>query len=128
MADAKERVISVLSTTLLVDMNTNTKRDLFIFPQKGIVTEVHVHTLSDTVALGSNNDFGDGAGADTWKTDVDLSAMDGTDDYYVIRNDNTRIEAVFDAGDVFGIDPDEDNDAGGAITATIDVIGRLLDV
>ena len=128
MANLNEDGIERLITKLTVDMNTNAKVDLYIVPttKKCIVTEVHIHTLSGAVALGSNNDFGDGVNADTWKTDVDLSAMDATDDYYIVRNDNTRIEATFDAGDVFGISPDEDNDAGGAVTATIDVFGRLF--
>lgn len=125
MARAKEKVLSILSSTDLVDMDTNAKVDLYTVPtgKIAIVTMVVVRKLANATALGSNNDFGDGAQADTWKTDVDLSAMDAVDDYYVVTNNNTMVEAVFDAADVFGVSPDEDADSGGANTATIEVWG-----
>jgi hypothetical protein len=129
MSRAKEKTIALLSRTLLVDMDTNAKVDLYTVPagKKAIVTMVAIHTLANATALGSNNDLGDGAQADTWKTDINLSTMDAADDYYVVSNDNVRIEAVFDAGDVFGISPDEDADSGGANTATVDVWGYEFD-
>lgn len=128
-ADLKEKTgITLLSTTLTVDMNTNAKVDLYTVPDEVncVITQVSIHTLSGAVALGSNNDIGNGAGADTWKTDINLSTVDATDDYYIVTNNDTRIEATFDAADVIGISPDEDNDAGGAVTATVDLFGYLF--
>lgn len=128
-ADLKEKTgEALLNRTTGVAMGSNaTVVTLYTIPagKSCIVTKVIVHTLGAAVACGTNNDFGDGAARDTWITDVDLSSMDATDDYYVVTNDDTRIEAVFDAGDTFGISTDEDSDAS-AVSAVIDVFGYLF--
>lgn len=128
-ADLKESTgVSRLSRTTGVAMGSDaTVVTLYTIPvgKNCIVTKVMIHTLGAAVACGTNNDFGDGAARDTWITDVDLSTVDATDDYYVVTNDDTRIEATFDAGDTFGISTDEDSDAS-AVSATIDVFGYLF--
>lgn len=128
-ANLKEKTgVSLLSRTTGVAMGDNaTKADLYTVPvgKSCIITKVIIHTLGAGVACGTNNDLGDGADADTWKQDINLSTMDATDDYYVVTNDDVRIEAVFNAGDVFGISTDEDSDAG-AVSAVIDVFGYLF--
>lgn len=121
MADLKENAISLLSKSLLVDMATGTKEDLYTVPvgKKCIVTHVIVHT--STGALGTDNDFGDGAAADTWVQTVNLSTVIATK-YWIIETNNA-LWTVFDAGDVFGVLPI----TGAAQTATIDVFGYLFD-
>ena len=127
-ADLKESTGATrLSRTSGVAMGDNaTKTDLYTIPigNTCIITKVIIYGLGANVACGTNNDFGDGASADTWITDVDLSSVDGTNDYYIVTNDDTRIEAVFHAGDVFGISTDEDSDAS-TVSAYIDVFGYL---
>ena len=127
-SDSKEKGLMRLSRTTGVAMGTNnTKATLYTIPagKNCVVTMVVIHTLGGAVACGTDNDFGDGASADTWKTTVNLSTVDATDDYYVVTNDDTRIEAVFDAGDVFGIMTDVQSDAS-AVSAVIDVFGYLF--
>jgi len=102
-------------------MSTGTKEDLFTVPagKKCIVTHVIVHSASG--ALGADNDFGDGAAADTWLQNVNLSTV-GANEYYVIESNNIAY-TIFDAGDVFGVLPI----AGTAETATIVLFGYLFD-
>ena len=76
------------------------------------------------MATGANVAFGTGANADTWKTGIDLSTLDGTDDYWIISNDNALNETIMAAGDVFG--KKQSVAAAGAVTATIDVYGCLI--
>ena len=127
-ADLKESGIGRLSTTTSVAMGTNnTKADLFTFPsgKGGVVTRVVIRNLSGAVACGTDNDFGAGATAAGWNDTVNLSTVDATNDFYCVTADDVRIEAVFAAGDVFGIQTDVSSDAS-AVTATIDVFGYLF--
>lgn len=124
-ADLKESSYGRLSTTTGVAMGTNnTKVNLFTVPvgKTCIVTSVVIRTLGGAVACGTDNDFGAGSPAAGWKDTVNLSTVDATNDYYVVTADDTRIEAVFAAGDVFGIQTDVSSDAS-AVTAVIDVFG-----
>ncbi len=119
---------ALLSRTTGVAMGTNnTKAILYTVPvgKKCIVTKVVIHTLGAAVACGNDNDFGDGASADTWKTAINLSTLDATDDYWQVTNNNALIEATFDAGDEFGIMTDVGSSAS-AVSAVIDVIGYLF--
>lgn len=127
-ADVKQKTNSLLSTTTGVAMGTNnTKVTLYSVPTgvTCIVTRVVVHSLSGAVALATDNDFGAGSPAAGWKDTVNLSTVDATDDFFSITADDTRIEAVFAAGDAFGIQTDVSSDAS-AVTATIDVFGYLF--
>lgn len=128
-ADLKESTgVTRLSRTTSVAMGSDaTVVTLYTIPvgKSCIITKVIVHTLGGAVACGSNNDFGDGAARDTWKTDVDLSSLNTTAEYYVVTADDTTITATFDAGDTFGISTDEDSDAS-TVSATIDVFGYLF--
>ncbi len=126
-ADIREKTTNLLSSTAAVAMGTNnTKANLYTVPvgKTCIVTRVVIHTLSGAVACGTDNDFGAGATAAGWKDAVNLSTVDATDDFYSVTVDNVRVEAVFAAGDVFGIQTDVSSDAS-AVTATIDVFGYL---
>ena len=126
-ADLKEKTgVSLLSSTTVAMGTNNTKANLYTVPagKSCIVTKVIIHSLSGAVACGNDNDFGDGASADTWKTAVNLSTLDATDDYWVVSNDDALVEAVFDAVDVFGIMTDVGSSAS-AVNATVDVFGYL---
>jgi len=121
LAALRENAIALLISVPAVDMSTGTKEDLYTVPtgKKCIVTHVVVRSASG--ALGADNDFGDGAAANTWLQTVNLSTV-GANEYYVIESNNTAY-TIFDAGDVFGVLPI----AGTAETATIDVFGYLFD-
>jgi len=126
-ADLKEKSQGLLSSTSSVAMGTNnTKAVLYTVPpgKTCIVTRVVIHSLSGAVACGEDNDFGAGTAAAGWNDTVNLSTVDATDDFYCVTADDTRIEAVFAAGDAFGIQTDVSSDAS-AVTATIDVFGYL---
>jgi hypothetical protein len=77
-----------------------------------------------SLAGATDVDFGDGANRDTWKANVDLSAMLNATDCMVVSNDNA-IFSPFDAGDTFGINP-----ATGATAdaeAVFELFGYLYD-
>lgn len=127
MADLKESGIALLSSTTVAMGANNTKADLYTVPvgKTCIVTHVIIHTLSGAVALGSDFDFGAGVAAAGWKDTVDLSGMDAVDDFWIVTSENALIEAVFAAGDVFGIQTDIISD-GNAVNATVDVFGYIF--
>lgn len=126
MADLKENAISLLSKSLLVDMNTATKEVLYTVPvgKKCIVTHVVVHT--STGALGTDNDFGAAdAGVDAvndpaWQDNINLAPVIAGK-YWIIETNNA-LWTVFDAGKVFGVLPV----TGANEEATIDVFGYLF--
>lgn len=126
--DAKEYTISLLSSTVVAMGTDNTKADLYTVPvgKSCIVTRVIIHSLDGAVALGSDFDFGIGSPAAGWKDTVNLSTVDDTGDYFIIvPTENTRIEAVYVAADVFGIQTDVSSD-GNAVNATVDVFGYIF--
>ena len=126
----QERCICLLSRTENVDMrNTgNLKQILYTVPQgkKMIPDLVVLHSLSAAVACGSDNDFGDGAAADTWRNTVDFSGVDSITKHYV-RSGYNAVYDIFDAGDEFGIMANILDDAAGAVTGTIDLYGYEYD-
>lgn len=126
--DLKEAGISLLSRTTVAMGTDNTKAILYTVPvgKVCIVTYVIIHSLSAAVACGTDNDFGAGVAAAGWKDTVNLSTLDATDDFWIITNENALIEAVFAAGDEFGIQTDVQGDAS-AVNAVIDVFGYLFD-
>lgn len=85
-----------------------------------IITKVIIRNPSASLAAGTDFDIGDGANADTWKQNNDLSAMTATTDCIVITDDNTKY-TVFDAADQFGIKPG--TGATADATATMMVFG-----
>ncbi len=126
-ADLKESSVGLLSTTTGVAMGTNnTKAILYTVPvgKTCIVTKVVIRTLGGAVACGTDNDFGAGGSAAGWKDTVNLSTVDAVDDFYIVTADNVRVEAVFAAGDEFGIQTDVSSDAS-TVSAVIDVFGYI---
>ncbi|MCE5324950.1 MAG: hypothetical protein LLG01_00900 [Planctomycetaceae bacterium] len=87
--------------------------------KSAIVTMVIVRNPSDTLLGGSDFDLGDGANADTWKQNNDLTSMTATTDCIVIFP--AAKFTVFDAGDAFGIKPG--TGATADATATVMVYG-----
>ena len=126
-ADLKEKTGTTLLSSTTVAMGTNnTKAILYTVPvgKTCIVTKVVIHTLSAAVACGNDNDFGAGTAAAGWKDTVNLSTLDAVNDFWVITNENALIEAVFAAGDEFGIQTDVGS-SGSAVNAKVDVFGYI---
>lgn len=122
MANAKEKGLMLLASVASVDMKTAGKTTLYTVPigKNAVVTHIVIHTVSATLAGGTEYDFGTGANCDTWKQDVDLSSMTAATDVMVIDSNNTKYTRST-AADTFGIKVI--TGSTGAATATIDVIG-----
>ena len=92
--------------------------------RKAIITHVVISRPTASLAVGTDFDIGDGAGADTWATTVDLSSLTAATDCIVIPAPSAKF-TIFDAGDAFGIIP-----VIGAIAdaeATMEVFGYEYD-
>jgi hypothetical protein len=113
--------VSRLATVTLGLQTVDGAQTIYTVPagKKMIPAFVIVRNPTASLAGATDVDFGDGANRDTWKTNVDLSAMINTTDCMVVSNDNA-IFSPFDAGDTFGINP-----ATGA-TADADAVFELF--
>jgi len=126
MADLKEKGIVLLASATAHLKAADAKSILYTVPtgKKCIITHCVVRQPTASLAGGTDFDFGDGAGADTWKNTVNLSTMTAVADYMVVEGNNAKY-TIFDAADAFGVKP-----ATGATLdadATIDVFGYLFD-
>ena len=121
-----EDVVKRLASVTAAMQNGDGKTDLYTVPasKKFIPTHVVIRNPTASLVGGTDYDIGDGAGADTWKTTIDLSGMTATTDCMVITNDNAKF-TVYDAADVFGIIPV--TGATADAEATVDVFGYLYD-
>lgn len=124
MPDLRENAITLLSSTSSVDMQTAAKTTLFTVPtgKSAVITAVIIHTLSATLAGGTDFDFGTDANCTTHKQTVDLSSLTATTDSIVISFDDSKYPRLA-AADAFGIYPS--TGSTGAATAVIDVFGYL---
>ena len=113
---------TLLASATVHLQNGDSKTTVYTVPAsyKAIVTKVVIRNPTASLAGGNDFDIGDGAGADTWKTTIDLSTLTAATDCIVIQPPATKL-TVLDAGDAFGIIP-----ATGATAdadATMDVFG-----
>lgn len=112
-----------LLATATVDLqNGDSKTTVYTVStgKSGIVTSVVIRNPTDSLAGGTDFDIGDGAGADTWVTAVNLSTLTDTTDCIIVQAPSSKF-TVFDDGDEFGIIP-----VAGATAdaqATMDVFG-----
>jgi hypothetical protein len=118
--------LSVLASVMANLQAGGGKSDIYTVPagKKMIPLAVVVRNPTDSLAGGTNFNFGDGVNADTWKNTVDLSGMTATTDFMVIASNDAKY-AVYDAGDVFGIMPV--TGATADADATLELIGYLFD-
>jgi len=103
-ADSTERV---LASTPVYLQNGDPKTTVYTVSagRSAVVTKVILRNPSGSLAGGTDFNIGDGANADTWKANINLSTLTATTDCIVITNDNTKY-TVFNAGDAIGIKPD----------------------
>ncbi len=129
MADLRDITIGRLSTTAGVDMKTNDANTVLYTVPTGkacILSHVIVRNPTATLVGGDLYDFGDvSSDCDSWLQNVALASMTLTSHYFIIESNNTAY-VTLDAGDEFGIRPEDGSD--GVATATIEVFGYLYDV
>lgn len=121
--DAKAIGLCLLASVVAGMEDGDPVTGLYTVPVDKFCIVTHCVVRNPTGILGDEYDFGDGVSANTWVTAVDLSTMTASSDYYVVEGNNTKY-TVFDAGDVFGINPV----IGGApgVDAAIDVFGYIF--
>jgi len=125
MGALNELALAIVASVPSVDMKTAGKTILYTVPVGKIFYPfaIIVRVQSATLAGGTDYDFGTGANCDTWKQTVDLSSLTAVTDYIIVTALTKFQNCV--AGDEFGIKVI--TGATGAATATIDVIGYLVD-
>lgn len=125
MGALNEAALAIVASVPSVDMKTAGKTILYTVPVGKIFYPfaVIVRVQSATLAGGTEYDFGTGANCDTWKQNVDLSSLTAVTDYIIITALTKFQNCV--ASDEFGVKVI--TGATDAATATIDVIGYLVD-
>jgi len=125
MGALNELALAIVASVPSVDMKTAGKTILYTVPVGKIFYPfaIIVRVQSATLAGGTDYDFGTGANCDTWKQTVDLSSLTAVTDYIIVTALTKFQNCV--AGDEFGIKVI--TGATDAATATIDVIGYLVD-
>jgi len=106
--------------------NGDAKSNIYTVPvgKKMIVSDVVIRTPTDSLAGGTDFNFGDGAACTTWRQTVDLADLTLVSHYRIISSNDVTY-TIFDAGDVFGIIP-----VIGAVAdadAKADLFGYLYD-
>jgi len=122
MADAKQKTIALLASATVHLQAGDPKSVSYIIPpgKKGIPIYAIIRNPTASLAAGTDFDVGDGAGADTWKTAIDLSSLTASTDCIIIAPPTAKF-TVYDAGDEFGIIPV--TGATADADATMDVFG-----
>lgn len=131
MADAKEKVISLMSSTASCDLNAaaGTEKELYTVPagKKLIVDHLAIHTLSANAASAVVTFGKTGGTCDEWLGDQTLSGLDGTTKVGIIRPvpaATPTAQVLFTAAQVFAMEIT--TAAGSGSTATIEVWGHLI--
>jgi len=125
MAALNELALTIVASVATVDMKTAGKTILYTVPVGKIFYPfaIIVRVQSASLAGGTEYDFGIGANCDTWKQNQDLSSLTAVTDYIIVTALTKFQNCV--AGSEFGIKVI--TGSTGAATATIDVIGYLVD-
>ncbi len=133
MADAKKNVVSILSTTTGVNMQTGSKIPLYTVPAglRMIPLEVIISDPSATLAGCDDVDFGSGTNAESWlNNETGIGDMTAVTDFMTLRADSNEYTII--DGDAaalvdkqFGLKCIDGSD--GVATATVILIGILMD-
>jgi len=116
-----------ISTTTGVDMKTATETALYATVPTGksaVVTKVVIRNISETLAGGTDYQFGTMDARNEWKSASDLSALTNTSTGMMTVTNFNEPQVVFPSGTNFGIEVITGSTA--ASTATVDVIGYLV--
>jgi len=102
-----DNAISLLDSGTVDLQNGDPKSTVYTVPpkKKAVITMIIIREPTVSLAGGTDFDFGAGANADDFKQTVNLATLIGTNDYYVLTNDNTLITQVYVAGETFGVKP-----------------------
>ena len=120
--DGRQYTIYRLASATVHLQAGDAKSTVYTVPpgKKGVPLYVVIRNPTTSLAAGTDFDIGDGAGADTWVTATDLSAMTASTDCKVIPASTGKF-TIYDAGDEFGIIPV--TGATADADATMDVFG-----
>lgn len=120
----RENAITIVSRTFDVDMKTAGTTELYQVPENFtlIITDVMVHSISGSLAGGTDYDIGDTVGGDYFKSTVDLSSLTATN--HTIRITNTGINSLFTEDTLINLNVI--TGSTGTETATIDIFGYLF--
>lgn len=125
MANAKDKVISLLGSATVDLQNGDSKTTAYTVPtgKTAIITHVVIRSPSGSLADGTDFDIGSGALADTWRQTISLTTMTAATDYIVIPSiAATPVKYTMEvAAAAFGILPN--TGATADVTATMDVFG-----
>lgn len=125
--DLREKSICRLASVSGVGVqDADPKVILYTIPlgKKCIITHVVVRSATASLADGVDFNFGEGAGADTWKETVDLSGLVDATTYYVVTS-NDALNIIFNEAEEFGIISETGATADAEVT--IEVFGYLYD-
>jgi len=117
----------IFSTTTGVDMKTATETALYATVPTGksaVVTKVVIRNISETLAGGTDYQFGTMDARNEWKSASDLSALTNTSTGMMTVTNFNEPQVVFPSGTNFGIEVITGSTA--ASTATVDVLGYLV--
>ena len=106
MADAKQKTVALLDSATVHLQAGDPKSIVYTVPpgKKGVPLYVVIRNPTASLAAGTDFDIGDGAGADTWKTAIDLSSLTAATDCIVIPASTGKF-TIYAAGAEFGIIP-----------------------
>jgi hypothetical protein len=135
MSDLKELASSLLSRTVIADINAVAVTDLYRIPVGKILVVDRLIFHTATATLGGCDDLNVGGGADAaspaWIDALNgIGDMTGTADFYIVRADGNE-NIVFDGDDataanrVFALSVIDGADAANGVT--VDLFGYLFD-
>jgi hypothetical protein len=132
MADAKEKVISMMASVAGVNLNSaaDTETALYTVPtgKEFLPFGVRIHSLSADAAAAVVTFGKTGGSCDEFLGDQTLSGLDGTTKTTVcqpVPAATPVAQTILTAGEVFGVEIT--TPAGGACTCTMEPLGRLRD-
>lgn len=122
--ELRQNADTLLASTS-VDMKTAGVTSIYTVPQ-GFTLYVHnvvVRDPTNSLAGGTDYDFGDTTNSNYFKQTVDLSSMTDTENYYIISADDAVAKHI-NAGESFDIEVITGSTA--SATANIDLFGYLV--
>ncbi len=135
MPDLRENAISLLSSTVVADMNAAATTKLYSVPAGKILIPVELVFHSPTATLAGADDINYGGGADSaspvWvDANGGIADMTAVGDFYILRADANE-NIVIDGDDATAANREFSmtivNGADAANGVTIDLFGYLID-
>jgi hypothetical protein len=131
MANAKEKVLSLLGSAVAGMQAADTKTTVYTVPVGKIAIIDHFVVRSPSASLNATStgdfNFGSGAQCTSFREAVDLDAMTAVTDYMHIAGADVTKRTHEVAGNTLGVLPHASNGAVADVTATVEVWGHEFD-